>query len=111
MARVYKDTFDRSDDIPTVSSGGDFRLGVEPSPKMPWPKVRPVRKGLVISRTESSPNMPRPIVLSAGKGHVASQNESGPPTIMELFRTWADKLEEMNRRLDRMDNKIEDMEI
>ena len=72
-------------------------------------KVLPTRKGHEASQTESNPKFPRPNILSAGKGHVASQNESGPPTMMELFRTWNQNLEKMNRLLDRRDKKIKDI--
>ena len=53
-------------------------------------------------------------VLSIRKGHVASPSESGSATIIELFETWIQPLEEINRYidrrgkyLDRMDNYIE----
>ena len=68
-----------------------------------------VGKGHEASQTDSSPKMPRPKVLSAGKGHVATQNESGPPTMMKIFKTLNQKLEEKDRLLDRRGNKIENI--
>ena len=53
-------------------------------------------------------------VPSVRKDHVASPNESGPTTIIELFKTWIQQLEQINRHIDRrgkylnrMDNHIE----
>ena len=40
-------------------------------------------------------------VPSVRKGHVASPNESGPTTIIELFKTWIQQLEQINRHIDR----------
>ena len=84
--------------------------GAETSLRMPRPNVLSEVKGLIASQTKSSLKLPWPNVISAGKGHVASQNESGSPTMMELFITWTQILEEMNRRLDKWDNNLDRMD-
>ena len=50
--------------------------------------------------------MPQPKVLSVGKGKVASQNKVGPTMTMELFRTWTQKVEEINRHFDDWNNRL-----